>query len=67
MADAITIKRDGDKVTISVSLKAAMALSTKSGRPGTSAQARVDLGNGKDARVNLNVFQAAKTAVPQVL
>lgn len=62
--DAITIKRDGDAVTLTVSLKTAMAGVLKSGRPGASAQARVDLGNGQTARVNLNVFLAGKAAVP---
>lgn len=61
MADPITFKRDGDKITISVDLKAALSGRLKSGRAGASGQANIDLG-GRKVRAQLNVYEAGKVS-----
>lgn len=62
MSDPITFKRDGDKVTAVIDLKACLNGRLSTGRAGASGQATMET-DGKRVRLNLNVFQAGKAAV----
>ncbi len=64
--NGITFERKGDKLVISVDIKAALAGKLSTGRAGSHGDARGDF-NGTPFRVNLNVMQAGKlTPVAQV-
>lgn len=58
---AINFERKGDKVLITVDLKAALEGKLSTGRPGSHGDAKLEL-NGVPVRINLNVMQAGKVA-----
>ena len=60
--EAITFKRDGDAVTIKVSLKKCMEGRTSKGNPGSYGSAKVQLSDDHDVKLNLNVFQTKRKA-----
>jgi len=64
--NGMTFERKGDKLVITVDIKAALAGKLSTGRAGSHGDARGDF-NGAPFRVNLNVMQAGKlTPVAQV-
>jgi hypothetical protein len=64
--NGITFERKGDKLIITVDIKASLAGTLSTGRPGAHGDARGDF-NGTPFRVNLNVMKAGKlTPVAQV-
>ena len=57
--NGITYKRDGEKLVITVDLKAALAGRLSTGRPGSHGEAKGEF-NGKPFKVGLNVMEAGK-------
>lgn len=61
MADAIRFERQGDKVLVTIDLRAALAQRLSTGRPGSHGDAKGEL-DGKGWRVSLNAMQAGKVS-----
>lgn len=59
--NGMTFERKGDKLVITVDIKAALSNKLSTGRPGSHGDARGEF-NGSTFRVNLNVMQAGKLA-----
>lgn len=58
---AINFERKGDKVLVTIDLKAALEGKLSTGRPGSHGDAKLDMA-GTPVRINLNVMQAGKVA-----